>query len=109
MLAALIAGEREPKVLAALARGRLRRKLPQLEGALSGQFTPHHARLIQGALDLIAPLAPQLEQLASSPGVETTSSRGLLAEIGTDMSRFGSASRLASWAGGCPGNDWAMQ
>jgi transposase len=123
MLSALIAGEREPKALAALARGRLRRKLPQLEMALSGQFTPHHARLIQGALDLIdlldrqivdlnqqigdlvAPLAPQLEQLTSIPGVETTSSRAILAEIGTDMSRFGSAGRLASWAGVCPGND----
>ena len=123
MLVALIAGEREPKALAALARGRLRRKLPQLEVALSGRFTPHHARLIQAALDLIdlldrqimdlnqqigalvAPLVPQLEQLARIPGVETTSSRVLLAEIGTDMSRFGSAGRLASWAGVCPGND----
>jgi transposase len=123
MLAALIAGEREPKALAALARGRLRRKLPQLEVALTGQFTLHHARLIQGALDLIdlldrqimdlnqqigdlvAPLAPQMGQLASIPGVETTSSRVLLAEIGTDMSRFGSDRRLASWAGMCPGND----
>jgi transposase len=123
MLAALIAGEREPKALAALARGRLRRKLPQLEVALTGQFTPHHARLIQGALelidlldrqimdlsqqigDLVAPLAPQMEQLTSLPGVETTSARVILAEIGTDMSRFGSDSRLASWAGMCPGND----
>jgi transposase len=123
MLAALIAGEREPKALAALARGRLRRKLPQLEVALTGQFTPHHARLIQGALelidlldrqimdlnqqigDLVAPLAPQMEQLTSIPGVETTSARMILAEIGTDMSRFGSDSRLASWAGMCPGND----
>jgi transposase len=123
MLAALIAGEREPKALAALARGRLRRKLPDLEVALTGQFTPHHARLIQGALDLIdlldrqiadlnqqigdlvAPLAPQLEQLTSIPGVETTSARVILAEIGTDMSRFGSDRRLASWAGMCPGND----
>ena len=123
MLAALSAGEREPQALAALARGRLRRKLPQLEVALSGQFTLHHARLIQGVLalidlldrqlmdlnqqigDLVAPLAPQLEQLASIPGVESTSSRGLLAEMGTDMSRFGSAGRLVSWAGVCPGND----
>jgi transposase len=55
--------------------------------------------------DLVAPLAPQLEQLTSIPGVETTSSRVILAEIGTEMSRFGSDSRLASWAGRCPGND----
>jgi transposase len=123
MLAALIAGEREPKVLAALARGRLRRKLSQLEVALTGQFTPPHARLIQGALelidlldrqiadlnqqigDLVAPLAPQMEQLTSLPGVETTAARVILAEIGTDMSRFGADTRLASWAGMCPGND----
>jgi transposase len=123
MLAALIAGERDPKVLAAFAKGRLRRKLSQLEVALTGQFTPHHARLIQGALDLIdlldrqiadlnqqigdlvAPLTAQMEQLTSIPGVETTAARVILAEIGTDMSRFGADSRLASWAGMCPGND----
>jgi transposase len=123
MLAALIAGERDPNVLAALAKGRLRRKLSQLEVALTGQFTPHHARLIQGALalidlldrqiadlnqqigDLMAPLTTQMEQLTSVPGVETTAARVILAEIGTDMSRFGADTRLASWAGMCPGND----
>ena len=53
MLAALIGGERDPHTLAALALGTLRRKLPQLELALTGQCTAHHARIIQGALDLI--------------------------------------------------------
>jgi transposase len=123
MLAALIAGERDPSTLAALALGTLRRKLPQLELALTGQFTTHHAWLIQGALDLIdlldrqvvdldrhlgeliAPLLPQVEQLTSIPGVETTAARAILAEIGTEMQHFGSAARLASWAGVCPGND----
>ena len=123
MLAALIAGERDPNVLAALAKGRLRRKLSQLEVALTGQFTPHHARLIQGALelidlldrqiadlnqqmgDLVSPLTLQMEQLTSLPGVEATAARVILAEIGTDMSRFGADTRLASWAGMCPGND----
>lgn len=123
MLAALLAGERDPKKLAALALGVLRRKLPQLELALTGQFTEHHAWLIQGALelidlldrqladldqrigDLMAPLAPQLEQLTSIPGVEATAARAILAEIGTAMRHFGSAARLASWAGVCPGND----
>lgn len=123
MLAALIAGERDPKQLAALALGVLRRKLPQLALALTGQFTEHHAWLIQGALDLIdllnrqltdldqhigelvTPLAPQMEQLISIPGVETTAARAILAEIGTEMQHFGSAARLASWAGVCPGND----
>src|SRR5713101_290758 len=123
MLAALIAGERDPKTLAALALGILRRKLPQLELALTGEFTEHHAWLIQGALDLIdllnqqiidldqhigelvTPLAPQMEQLISIPGVETTAARAILAEIGTEMQHFGSAARLASWAGVCPGHD----
>jgi transposase len=123
MLAALVAGERDPKALAALALGVLRRKQPQLELALSGQFTAHHAWLIQGALELIdlldrqltdldqrigelmAPLAPQAEQLTSIPGVEATAARAILAEIGTAMRHFGSAARLASWAGVCPGND----
>jgi transposase len=123
MLAALIAGERNPQVLANLAVRRLRRKLPQLEIALTGQFTEHHARLIQLALELIdlldrqiatldqqigalaAPLVPQMEQLTSIPGVEATAARAILAEIGTDMHRFGSDTRLASWAGVCPGNN----
>jgi transposase len=50
MLAALVAGEQDPNVQAPFAKGRLRRKLSQLEVALTGQSTPHHARLIQGAL-----------------------------------------------------------
>jgi transposase len=123
MLAALLAGERDPKTLAALALGVLRRKQPQLELALTGQFTDHHAWLIRGALEfidlldrqiteldqhigeLMTPLAPQMEQLTSIPGVEATAARAILAEIGTAMRHFGSAARLASWAGMCPGND----
>jgi transposase len=123
MLAALMAGERDPQVLATFARGRLRRKLAALELALQGQFTAPHARLIALALEvldlmnrqiaeldqqigeLIAPLYPQIEPLISIPGVEATAARAMLAEIGTDMSRFGSDARLASWAGVCPGND----
>jgi transposase len=123
MLAALIAGERDPHRLAALALGRLRQKLPALALALTGQFTAHHAKLIQASLDLIdlldrqiadldqqigelvAPLQPQLLQLDSIPGVDATAARAILAEIGTDMTRFESNARLASWAGVCPGND----
>ena len=123
MLAALIAGQRAPHTLAALALGRLRQKLPQLELALAGQFTAHHARLIQGALELIdlldrqsaeldqqigelvQPLWPQITQLDSIPGVDETAARDIFAEIGTDMSRFGDAARLASWASVCPGNN----
>jgi transposase len=123
MLAALIAGERDPQALAGLALGRLRRKLPQLEVALTGQFTHHHATIIQASLELVdllnrqiadldsqigelvAPLESQITQLDSIPGVDKTAARDILAEIGTDMSRFGSAIRLASWAGVCPGNN----
>jgi transposase len=94
-----------------------------LELALAGQFTAHHARLIQGALELIdlldrqsaeldqqigelvQPLRLQITQLDSIPGVDETAARGILAEIGTDMSRFGDAARLASWASVCLGNN----
>lgn len=114
MLAALLAGERDPKKPAALALGTLRRKRPQLELALTGQFTEPQAWLIQGALalidrldrqrtdldqhigELVAPLAPQMERLTSLPCVETSAARAILAEIGTQMHHFGSAARLAS-------------
>jgi transposase len=123
MLAALLAGERDPKTLAALARGVWRRKQPPLELALTGQFTDHHAWLIQGALalidlldrqiteldqhigELMTPLAPQMEPLTSIPGVDATAARAILAEIGTAMRHCGAAARLASWAGVCPGHD----
>ena len=122
MLAALIAGERDPQKLAARALGKLRRKLPQLALALTGQFTEHHGGIMQGTLELIdlldrqiaaletpmrdasAPFTAQLEPLMSIPGVNATTARAIIAEIGTDMQRFGSAARLASWAGICPGN-----
>ena len=68
MLAALIAGERDANTLAALALGKLRRKLPQLELALAGQFTAHHARLIQGALDRIDLLDRQIAELDQQIG-----------------------------------------
>ena len=123
MLKALCKGERDPKKLAALAMGTLRRKLPALALALTGQFTAHHGRLIQGELALMEllerqiaeldaqireatePFAPQLQQLHSLPGVKAITARDIIAEIGLDMSRFGSAKRLASWAGMAPGNN----
>jgi transposase len=123
MLDALVAGKRDPQKLSAMALGTLRRKIPQLEVALEGQFTAHHARLIAGALELVdvlgrqmaeidqqlqevlGPMAPQLEQLDSIPGVDEITARDIIAEIGLDMTRFGSASRLAAWAGLSPGNN----
>jgi transposase len=122
MLAALVAGERDPQVLASLALGALKHKRPQLELALTGQFTAHHGTLLGLLLELIevldrqiatldqqigalvAPLQTQIAQLDSIPGVDLIAARDILAEIGTDMSRFGDAARLASWAGVCPGN-----
>ena len=122
MLAALVAGERDPHVLASLALGTLKHKRPQLELALTGQFTEHHGTLLALLLELIAvldrqianleqqlgelvaPLHVQIAQLDSLPGVDITAARDMLAEIGTAMRRFGDAARLASWAGVCPGN-----
>jgi transposase len=122
-LDALVAGERDPATLSALALGTLRRKSPPLEVALHGRFTAPHARLLQGALELVAvlgrqiaemaqqlqallrPMAPQLEQLDSLPGGDAITARDILAESGLDMRRFASASRLASWAGLSPGNN----
>jgi transposase len=50
-------------------------------------------------------MVPQLEQLDSMPGVNAITARDILAEIGLDMTRFGSAARLAAWAGLSPGNN----
>jgi transposase len=123
MLDALVCGERDPQKLSAMALGSLRGKIPQLDVALEGQFTEHHATLIAGALELVdvlgrqiaeidqqlrellSEMAPQLEQLGSIPGISDITARDIIAEIGLDMRRFGSASRLASWAGLSPGNN----
>jgi transposase len=122
MLAALLAGEQDPDVLAELARGRLRAKLPALRLALEGRVTAQHRVLIRHLLAHLEFLEAQLEQLTAEietaqtpfaeavallqtiPGVAETAASAILAEIGTDMSRFPSAAHLASWAGLCPGN-----
>src|SRR5262245_45776512 len=123
MLEALVAGARDPAQLSALALGTLRRQSPPLEVALEGQLTAHHARRIAGALALVdvlgrqmaemaqqlqelrGPLAPQLEQLDSMPGVAEMTARDIIAELGLDMMRLGAASRLAAWAGLSPGHN----
>jgi transposase len=123
ILTALVAGERDPEVLASYALGTLKGKRPQLALALTGRFTEHHGKLLALLLELIevldrqiaeldqqigtlvAPLQAQIAQLDSIPGVDLTAARHILAEIGTDMHRFGDAARLASWAGVCPGNN----
>jgi transposase len=123
MLEALVNGERDCKTLSEMAMGVLRHKIPQLEEALEGSFTEHHAFLIGLGLEsldqcnrqiseldshiarIMEPLQEKASRLMSIPGVGQTAARVILSEIGTDMSRFGSAQRLASWAGLCPGDN----
>ena len=116
MLAALIAGERDPHVLADLARKRMRAKVGVLRQALTGHFTEHHAFLLGMMVDrvnaltaqidqltarietAIAPFAAQVAQLDEIPGIGITTAQEILAETGTDMSRFPTPGHLVSWA-----------
>jgi transposase len=118
----LIAGERDPKVLAQLARARARRKIAELEQALEGAefFTPEHAALLKAMLEridwingelaklsrvierLLAPYEEQLQQAGSMPGWGRRSAEDAIAETGTDMTRFPTPAHLASWAGRTP-------
>ena len=121
MMAALIAGERSPKALAQLARTRMRTRISALEEAFTGHFTDHHAFLLAkmlarvdainadiGELDakieeMIAPFASAVERLDEIPGIAPVAAAVIIAEIGTDMSRFPTAQHLASWAKFAPG------
>jgi transposase len=121
MLDALISGTHDPDVLADLAKGTLRRKIPALREALQGRFTGHHALLIGQMLaqidfldetihtlserveELTRPFSREITLLDSIPGVDKRAAEMLLAEIGPDMSRFPTDAHLASWGGMCPG------
>jgi transposase len=118
----LIAGERNPKVLAQLARGRARRKIAELEHALEGAefFTPQLAALLATMLaridqlnvsieelsavieTLLEPYEEQLQQAGSMPGWGRRPAQDAIAETGVDMSRFRTGAHLASWAGKTP-------
>jgi transposase len=118
----LIAGQRDPRALAQLARARARRKIAELEEALEGAefFTAEHAALLKVMLEridrvteeiarltevieqLLAPYEEQLEQAESMPGWGRRAAQDTLAETGPDMSRFPSGAHLSSWAGRAP-------
>jgi len=116
MLAALIAGQRDPKVLARMARGAMRSKTPVLEEALTGHFEDHHGFLLQTMLthvdalttqiddvgirieEAIAPFAHLVERFDEITGVGITAARELIAEIGAYGTRFPSPAHLVSWA-----------
>jgi len=122
MLDALLTGTTDPGVLADLALGKLRTKLPALQRALQGRFSPHHRVLlahILAHLDFLdgaiaelsaevqartAPFEAVLAYLDTIPGVDRKAAEGTLAELGVDMERFPTHRHLAAWTGLCPGN-----
>jgi transposase len=124
MLDALIEGQITPEQMADLARARMRSKMPQLTEALTGRFTDHHRFMVCSLLGQIDHIDLQIESfdqridqvmsplekaavahLDEVPGFDRRTGQNVIAEIGTDMSRFPSARHLASWAGICPGHD----
>jgi transposase len=122
MLDALVDGTTDPEVLAELARGRLRSKLPALREALEGHFSNHHALVVgmilahvdylDGSIAelsaeverVMVPFSDKVELLDTIPGVDRRTAEVLIAEIGADMDQFPTHRHLASWAGMCPGN-----
>jgi len=120
MIEALIAGQRDPKVLAQMARGRMRVKITALEEALTGHFGDHHALICQMMLSTIdsltvqidqltdrieaaiAPLQHQVDQLDGVAGIGRIGAQDIIAEIGVDMAVFATAAHLVSWAKFCP-------
>lgn len=123
MLRAMLEGQEDAEELVKLARGKLRNKKEALAEALTGRLKPHHRYLIGQHLGHIDHLEEMIEQVSSEieerlrpferdielldsiPGVARQTAENILAEVGFDISRFGSAQQLASWAGMCPGNN----
>jgi transposase len=120
ILRAMIAGEKDPKKLAGLAKGNARRKHRQLEEALHGFVDDHHRFLLRQHLNMVEhleqmvteiearieevlrPFADAAALLETIPGISKTAARVIIAEVGADMSRFPHAGHLVSWAGLCP-------
>jgi transposase len=109
--------------MAELAKGRMRRKIPQLQLALEGKLEEHHRFLLRLQLNRLEamdsqlaileqriqqklePYAAQLALLQEIPGIDRALAAVIIAELGVDMSPFRTVSQLASWAGVCPGNN----
>lgn len=131
MLDALVGGQRDPVVLAGLARGVLRNKTDDLRLALAGRFSAHHGQMValhlaridhldqmltqvkerigrvgdDPPVGLVAPFTAQVQLLTSIPGVGERVAVAVISEIGVDMARFPTAKHLAAWAGLAPGNN----
>ena len=123
MLQALLGGETDAAVLADLAVGRLRAKLPALEAALTGRVREHHRFMLGELLDHLAHLGQSIEtvnarireltapheaiivRLMQIPGVKRYTAEVILAEVGPNVTPWPTAKHLASWACLCPGND----
>jgi transposase len=123
MLAALLAGQSDPEVLAELARGRMKAKKPLLQKALQGKVQPHHRVILSQLLaeiswsdeqisevsvEIASRLQEQaefLQRLDQIPGVNRRIAEVVAAEVGTNMNPFPTDKHLASWAGLCPGNN----
>ena len=123
ILKALCEGERDPDVLADMAKKSLRKKIPQLREAVPGRFNEHHAILVRELLaphrlprpvekrlnarvdELVVPFVAARDLLVTIPGAQKRTAEIVIAEIGVDMGWFPSPEHLASWAGLCPGNN----
>ena len=123
MIRELIAGNTAADDLAALARARLRAKLPELRQALDGRVTDHHRFQLRMLMEhvehlegwvaelgarieaLMRPFSEAARRLALIPGLGQRAAEVIVAEVGNDMTKFPTAGHLASWAGLCPGND----
>ena len=120
IIEALIAGERDPAVLAQMAKSRMRSKISQLEEALAGTFDDHHAllcrqiiahidfcdqtiaELTQEIIEGLGDFGPANAILCSIPGVSDTTAQAIIAETGGDMSRFPTSGHLCAFAGVAP-------
>ena len=123
MLRQLIEGEANPKTIAQLAKNKLRNKMELLERSLNGLIGSHQRFMLINQLDHIEYLEKQIQKmdqeigcrlqsvskeielLDSIPGIGIQTAQQIIAEVSLDMTRFQSASHLASWAGMAPGQN----